>query len=57
MKPQVCPVLDNSRWRRAESRIDLITGVALGSFLYWIGKAILVAYLTGRFAAAIGGNQ
>jgi len=56
MRPQVCPVLDNSFWRRAESGLNLASGVALGSFLYWIGKAILVAVLAGRFAAVAGGR-
>jgi hypothetical protein len=56
MKPQVCPTLDNSFWRRAEHRLNILTGVTLGSFLLWIGKAILVAFLSGHVAAAMGGR-
>lgn len=57
MKPQPWPVLDRSLLRCAEAGIDFISAIALGSFLYWFGKVVLVAYLAGRFAAAIGGNQ
>ncbi len=57
MKPQVCPVLDRSMLRHAETGINIISGIALGAFLYWFGKVVLVAYLAGRFAAAIGGTR
>ena len=56
MKPQPCPVLDRSLLRRAERRLNWITGIALGGFVYWLGWQILTAYLAGRFTAIPGGK-
>lgn len=54
--PQVCPSLDRPFLRRVERRINFISGVVIGAFSYWMGKAIVLAVISGHLAAAAGGH-